>query len=109
MRIKLPALRVCLSCVLVWVIVQGTKAESDYLICRDGGHVYALAEGDEGGSSRQYAPDRHVDILHLRLDVTPDFERQTVAGTATITFSPIGKPLRELRLDGRRTPCHCLS
>ena len=29
---------------------------------------------------RKYAPDREVDILHLTLDVTPDFVKRTVSG-----------------------------
>ena len=48
---------------------------------------------------RKYAPDRRVDLLHLALDVTPDFKARTVAGTATLTFKPIATPLDELRLD----------
>ncbi len=48
---------------------------------------------------RKYAPDRRVDILHLALDVTPDFKARTVAGTATVSFKPIATPLEELRLD----------
>ena len=48
---------------------------------------------------RKYAPDRRVDILHLALDVTPDFKARTIAGTATISFKPIAMPLEELRLD----------
>ncbi|MBM3871637.1 MAG: hypothetical protein FJ392_11850 [Verrucomicrobia bacterium] len=48
---------------------------------------------------RKYAPDRRVDLLHLALDVTPDFKARTVAGTATLTFKPIATPLEELRLD----------
>jgi len=51
------------------------------------------------GDGRRYAPDRFVDILHIKLDVTPDFQRRTVAGTTTITFAPIAKPLEQLRLD----------
>lgn len=47
-----------------------------------------------------YAPDRDVDVLHLKLDVTPKFDDKTVSGTATLTFVPISRPLRELRLDG---------
>lgn len=47
----------------------------------------------------KYAPDRDVDILHLALDVTPDFTNRTIAGTTTITFKPLLKPLEELRLD----------
>lgn len=48
----------------------------------------------------QYAPDRKIDITHLALDVTPDFEKRTVKGQATFTFNPIGKPLKELKLNG---------
>lgn len=49
---------------------------------------------------RKYAPDREVDIDHLVLDVTPDFPRRTVSGTATWKFKPIAKPLSALKLDG---------
>jgi aminopeptidase N len=49
---------------------------------------------------RQYAPDRVADVLHIKLDVTPDFAQHTVSGTATIRFKPIAKPLKKLTLDG---------
>ncbi|MHC4094860.1 MAG: hypothetical protein ACYSU3_02270 [Planctomycetota bacterium] len=48
---------------------------------------------------QEYAPDRKADILHITIDVTPDFKSRTVAGTTTIKFVPIAKPLTELRLD----------
>jgi aminopeptidase N len=48
---------------------------------------------------RKYAPDREVDILHLTLDVTPDFTKRTVSGSATWKFKPIAKPFAELKLD----------
>lgn len=51
------------------------------------------------GVPRQYAPPRVVDITHLKIDVTPDFAARTVCGVTTITFTPIAKPLTELRLD----------
>lgn len=47
----------------------------------------------------KYAPDRKVDILHIVIDVTPDFKARTVTGTTTIKFEPIAKPLTELQLD----------
>ena len=47
----------------------------------------------------RYAPDREADILHVTIDVTPDFKQRTIAGTTTITFAPMAKPLTELRLD----------
>ncbi len=52
-----------------------------------------------GAAERQYAPDRKVDVLHIKLDVTPDFKNRTVAGTATIRFAPISRPLEQLKLD----------
>jgi aminopeptidase N len=56
--------------------------------------------GQDGAPIRRYAPDRHVDVEHIKLDVTPDFKHRTVSGTATLKFKPISKPLEELRLDG---------
>jgi len=58
-----------------------------------------VKEGDGTPHSRKYAPSRYVDLLHLKLDVTPDFQKRTVVGTATLDLVPIAKPLRELRLD----------
>jgi aminopeptidase N len=49
--------------------------------------------------NQKYPPVRRVDIGHFSLDVTPDFKNRSVAGTATFTFRPIAKPLKELRLD----------
>ncbi len=52
------------------------------------------------GDEIKYAPDRKVEIRHLALDVTPDFERRSLRGEMMLTFRPLGKPLDELRLDG---------
>lgn len=56
-----------------------------------------LAADAPGG--RKYAPDRDVDILHLSLDVVPDFARRTVAGKMTLKFKAISRAIRELALD----------
>lgn len=48
---------------------------------------------------RKYARDRRADILHVKLDVTPDFDQRTVQGTMTMTFKPIALPLEKLELD----------
>jgi len=48
---------------------------------------------------RKYAPDRKVDILHVIVDVTPNFAERTVEGVTTIKFAPIAMPLKELKLD----------
>ncbi|MEQ2007981.1 MAG: M1 family metallopeptidase, partial [Limisphaerales bacterium] len=72
-------------------------AEQTHL-CRWCAAQFAPAQVDSP-AYRKYAPDRRVDLLHLALDVTPDFKARTVAGTATLTFKPIATPLEELRLD----------
>ncbi len=66
-------------------------------VCRQNA---AFFSGAESTGEIKYAPDRKVDISHLALDVTPDFEKRTVRGEVTLTFKPIAKPLDELRLDG---------
>lgn len=47
----------------------------------------------------QYAPVRQVDVLHIKLDVTPDWDAKTVSGTSSITAKPISEPVSVLRLD----------
>ena len=48
-----------------------------------------------------YAPDRKVDVLHIKLDVTPDFKKRTVSGSVSITAKPIAKPVELLELDAK--------
>ncbi len=48
---------------------------------------------------RKYARDRRADILHVKLDVTPDFAKRTIAGTMTMRLKPIAFPLAKLELD----------
>lgn len=82
----------CLACAAT------APAESRWLHC--GRAAAWLAAGVESADFLKYAPSREIDILHLALDVTPDFQARTVAGQATLRFKPIAKPCAELRLDG---------
>jgi len=79
-----------------WLAVAGFADTGEESFCHQAVAAFA---GAESVGDRKYAPDRKVDILHLALDVTPDFEKSTVRGEATLTFKPISKPLDELRLD----------
>jgi aminopeptidase N len=83
------------------------KTFDSFLACRIGFALLLLpiisaqsaSKPDE--TDRQiYAPSRRIDILHLALDVTPDFRLRSLTGTATMRFKPIAQPLEELRLDG---------
>ncbi|MBI3882428.1 MAG: M1 family metallopeptidase, partial [Verrucomicrobia bacterium] len=88
---------------LALVFVLGFAARADSLDEKFAGQlcVRALAPAvPDSPDYRKYAPDRRVEILHLKLEVIPDFQRSTVAGAMTLTFKPIAKPLDELRLNG---------
>jgi aminopeptidase N len=65
----------------------------------------AMAFGVRGAAPTEaerqiYAPSRQIDILHVALDVTPDFRERSLTGVVTVRFKSIAKPLEELRLDG---------
>src|SRR5690242_18180724 len=48
---------------------------------------------------RKYAPDRDVEILHVALDVTPDFKQRTIQAAAVMRLRPNAKSVQELKLD----------
>ena len=63
----------------------------------------------DSSAHRKYAPDREVDVLHLALEVTPDFKQRTVEGKATIRFKPIARPVEELKLDAVDLEVHSVT
>ena len=89
-------LSVCVVALFSCAALAVESIEAESLLCR---HCAGLVAAEEPSDGIKYAPDRKVDGLHLALDVTPDFQKRTVSGTATLTFKPIAKPLDELRLD----------
>jgi aminopeptidase N len=98
-RTHLAALALAITTLAACHTSAGAAEHAEY--CRYCRTVHAAAAATDGSPrERHYAPERHVDILHIKLDVTPDFAKRSVAGTATIRFAPIAKPLEELRLDG---------
>ena len=76
--------------------IARAETESTTIECIKSAHFLAPIDSP---AHRKYAPDREVEVLHLALEVTPDFAQRTVAGTATIQFKPIARPVRELTLD----------
>src|SRR5262245_60784059 len=89
----------CLLVTMLWAATQVVcLAETERMECSRGhGLVWAAADSAE---YLKYAPDRVIDILHFKLEVTPNFKERTVAGTVTVRFKPIAQALAELRLDG---------
>src|SRR4030042_949334 len=89
---------VFLVCVLGMAITGIAHDRLEELQC--GRMVFAAAAPEKAAIAEpQYAPDREADILHITIDVTPDFKNRTIAGTTTIKFAPISKPLTEFRLN----------
>ncbi len=68
--------------------------------------IYEALQASDGAAdssnTRQYARDREIDVKHLRLELDPDFAGRSLAGKATLSFSPIAQPLVRLRLDAVR-------
>jgi len=46
-----------------------------------------------------YAPDRPADVRHVKLDITLDFEQETVSGTAYTTFAVLYEEVKTIALD----------
>jgi aminopeptidase N len=81
---------------LVLLLPLTMRGELESLYCRESQGLLAPSDVPV---PRQYAPSREIDILHLALDVTPDFKARSVSGEVTLRFKPIAKPLAELKLD----------
>jgi len=87
--------------VLILTFAHGAMAtsieEKETFLC--GEVLRAQGEKKDAYVERQYAPDRKVDILHVAIDVTPDFKARTITGVTTVHFAPIAKALDEFALD----------
>src|SRR3989442_2754964 len=74
-------------------------SEEEQFICRQtrgafGDRTFAVE------SARENEPrDRACHVKPLRLEVTPDITAKAVAGTSTLTLTPINDGLRKIDLD----------
>lgn len=48
---------------------------------------------------RHETPSREYDLLHLKLDLRPDLQQRTLAGTASLTLRPFRRDLKTLHFD----------
>ena len=88
----------CVAAVALATSLNSTgPAAGHETVCRQGASLLPPPATDKPG--RKYMRDRLAQIQHLKLDVTPDFAKRTIRGTATLTFKPIAKPLPKLELD----------
>jgi aminopeptidase N len=80
---------------LFWAFLFLYAEEESCLLCRQSA---SALEATTLGS--HYAPDRLIDVLHLCLEVHPDFKKKMVFGKSTIQFTPLVKPLQQVVLHG---------
>jgi aminopeptidase N len=67
-----------------------------------------LAPADAANSPK-YAADREVQMLHLAIDVTPDFKHRTIEAQAVLSFKAVAKPVREVKLDAVELNVHSVT
>ncbi len=92
-----PLVSIVFAVALVTVARGDSVEEIDLLQC---GRLVQAPEPTNGSYIEQkYAPDRRVDILHVAIDITPDFKTRTIKGVTSIRFAPIARGLEELSLD----------
>ena len=76
-----------------------TEGLEDYCVFGQRNDTYALHAIEQMRSERAYGRARPMDIRHIRLDLSIDFESEQVSGVATNTLVAIGKPLRRILFD----------
>ncbi|HYX49642.1 MAG TPA: hypothetical protein VE843_07855, partial [Ktedonobacteraceae bacterium] len=81
-----------------------------FIDLKDGYSLYLLGETDHAPTPKarsfeladdhvQYAPDRPADVKHVKLDITLDFEQETISGTVYTTFSTLYDNLKTITFD----------
>jgi aminopeptidase N len=94
-----------LACISLYITTG--RAETENVIeCKKSASFLAPIDSSD---YRKYAPDREVEVLHLALDVTPDFKQRTVEGTVILKFKALSKPVRELKLDAVDLTVHSVT
>src|ERR1043165_6541174 len=73
-------------------------AHGNEILCAE---AFRAAPSIESADYRKYAPEREVDMLHVAIDVTPDFKHRSITAKATLRFKPLRTDVTELRLNAR--------
>src|SRR6266545_4013284 len=77
-------------------------SEEELLVCRQAWGAFGdKAFADESAPENQ-PRDRAFHVKHIRLEVTPDLAAKAVAGTSTLTLTPINDGLRKRQFRTKR-------
>ncbi len=86
----------------IWILLGLVSSQliGAEVICRYCADARSLMPpGMELEGRYHYAPDRQVDVQHIKIDVTPDFNKRTLTATTSITATVIAKPVEVLNLN----------
>jgi len=101
----------CALSIVIALLSPFSRVGGEETICRYRAGAQARAErplGIDLEGKYHYAPDRQVDVLDIKIDVTPDFQKRTIAVTAALKVTPISKPVELLRLDAIDLDVHAV-
>ena len=99
MRSCLSRLFSLVTVLLALLAIAPTSICGEELICRFCADARALPPGTELEGRYHYAPDRQVDVLHIKIDVTPNFDKRTLNATTSVKAKVIAKPVEILSLN----------
>jgi len=74
-------------------------SEEELLVCRQTRGAFGDKTFADESAPENQPRDRAFHVKHLRLEVTPDLAAKAVAGTSTLTLTPINDGLRKIDLD----------
>jgi aminopeptidase N len=81
---------------LLFTVACAINTRADDLLCANVLRAMAPISSSE---YRKYAPDREVDMLHLAIDVTPNFKERSLSAETVLRFKPLRSEIREIRLN----------
>ncbi len=79
-------------------------SEEELLVCRQARGAFGDKTFADESAPENQPRDRAFHVKHLRLEVTPDLAAKAVAGTSTLTLTPINDGLRKRQFRTNGTP-----
>ncbi len=77
--------------------------DNGYSLCFLNEHTHASTPKARsfgmGNDQVHYAPDRPADVTHITLDIALDFERESISGTASTTFTVLYDTIKTVTFD----------
>ena len=84
---------------LLFSTFASAESFEDYCVFGVADDAYTLRAAAQRTPAHAYGRARPMDVKHIRLDLSIDFDLERISGVATNTLTAIGKPLRRVSFD----------